>query len=348
MNDLHLAVIGTRNIGRSHIRRALACPGVRVAAIVEPDPQRRQACAAEFAIPTAHAEAEACYADPGIDAVVLAVPNHLHAPLSIAAMAAGKHVLVEKPMASCVAEAEAMVAASQRHDRFLMIGMNQRFTPQAGGLKRLLEDGHLGRIQMARCWWNRNRPGDGLWQRGDWFLSTQTAGGGPLIDIGIHRLDQALWLLGFPEITQVTAQCSYGLGAQEAAARSRRYAVEDAAEVLLHLADGGCLHLSTSYFRNGPESDSQNLHLFGTAGGCDLGAGLWWQGGDDTPQMQPLPTDDSWPKSCIEHFARVLHGDQTLCATPEQGLLTQCLIACAYDSAQQQRSLPFTHIGERG
>ncbi len=347
MSDIHLAVIGTRNIGRSHIRRAQACPGVRVTAIVEPDAQRRQACAEEFSITTTHASSEACFADPAVDAVVLAVPNHLHAPLSIAAMAAGKHVLVEKPMATSVAEAEAMVAASRQHDRTLMIGMNQRFSPQVGGLKRLLSDGRLGQIQLARCWWNRNRPGAGLWQRGDWFLTKTAAGGGPLIDIGIHRLDQALWLLGFPQITQVTAHCSYGLGAQEAAARGKRYDVEDAAEVQLQLANGGCLQLSTSYFRNGPVAESQNLHLFGTAGGCDLGAGSWWQGDHETPTMLSLPVDDTWPSACVEHFARVLRGDEALCATPEQGLLTQRLIACAYDSAQQQRSLPFHHAGDR-
>ena len=94
-------------------------------------------------------------ADPAIDAVVLAVPNRLHAPM-IAALEAGKHVLAEKPMAATVAEAQAMIAARDASDRTLMVGMNQRYHARPG--LKLIADGTFGTMQTTRAWWLQQVP----------------------------------------------------------------------------------------------------------------------------------------------------------------------------------------------
>ena len=90
----------------------------------------------------------------------------------------------------------------------------------------------------------------GLWERGDWFLSKENSGGGPLIDLGVHKLDLLLYALDFPEITHVGAQCHYGIGSVIAGKRGKQYDIEDGAEVQLRLASGATIELGASYFRN--------------------------------------------------------------------------------------------------
>jgi predicted dehydrogenase len=138
---------------------------------------------------------------------MIALPNHLHAPVAIQAMEAGKHVLVEKPIARNSAEALAMIEARDRTGKTLMVGMNQRFSPKRAALKQLIEEGELGDVYYAKAWWRRRRVGAGLWQRGNWFLTPELSGGDPLIDLGIHVLDLALHLMGFPEALSVDGSC---------------------------------------------------------------------------------------------------------------------------------------------
>ena len=328
--DIRLAVIGTRNIGKGHIQRCAQAPGISCVAIAEPQEDRRRAIAEEFGIPKAYADADACFADPEIDAVVLALPNHLHAPMSIAAMRAGKHVLVEKPMAATVAEAEAMKAVAEETGQVLMVGMNQRFSPSAAGLRRLYAGGELGAVQHVHAWWLQAEPGKGLWQRGDWFLSNAHSGGGPLIDLGVHKLDLALFILGYPEVTHVTATCHYGIGREAAQGRGKMYEIEDGADVFLKLSGGGSLFLQASYFAGLLHGGSQDVVIHGTKGGAQHSLDSWRP---CAGEQQSIPQDGQAARSCVEHFSRVLHGHEALSSTPEQGLILQRIIAAAYESA---------------
>src|SRR5690606_32704925 len=128
-------------------------------------------------------------ADDEIDAVSVALPNAMHAPVAIAAMEAGKHVLCEKPMAMSVREAEEMAEVARRTGRTFMMHFNFRFTDEVRWLQRYIAGGNLGRIYYARTGWLRRRGIPGL---GGWFTTKALSGGGPLIDLGVHRLDLTL------------------------------------------------------------------------------------------------------------------------------------------------------------
>src|SRR3990172_7238170 len=129
----------------------------------------------------------------GVDALVVSTPNYLHAPETIAALNAGVHVMVEKPMALNAAEAEAMVAAGQASGAVLMVAHCWRFDSEVLWLREQVRSGKLGQIIRTK--------GYGVhvnWGPGGWFTQKQFAGGGALADLGIHALDTARFLMGDP------------------------------------------------------------------------------------------------------------------------------------------------------
>lgn len=144
--------------------------------------------------------------DPTIDAVVLGVPNYLHAPMTIKALAHGKHVLVEKPMATTRAEAKAMIAASKKARKFLMVGQNQRLMPPHVKARQILASGRLGKPITFRTAFKHGGP-DG-WSidsgPGTWFFKKKLAIMGVCGDLGIHKADLMRNLLG-EDIVEVSA-----------------------------------------------------------------------------------------------------------------------------------------------
>jgi predicted dehydrogenase len=278
------------------------------------------------------------FARDDIDAVIVATPNDLHAPLAIAAMEAGKHVLVEKPLAHTSAAGREMIAARDRTGRVLMVGFNQRFVPVFATARRRILAGDIGRITFARANWNMRPKDDGKrWQRGDWMLTRERSGGGPLLDLGIHKLDLALFLLGFPRVASVFGICTRGVGRADSAGAGKHYELEDFASGLIRLADGAALQLEAGYFVHDYEQRPQQIVIYGASGGFINGGPVGSQlfrieQGANVPLE--LPEAPGWAKSCVEHFAQVLRGETELCATAEQAVVAQEIIEGIYRSAE--------------
>lgn len=339
--SLRLGVVGVRGIGQAHIRRLQSVPDAEVVAIADLDPDRLAAVKEEFDIQDIYSNADNILHRPDIHAVVLAVPNHLHASMSIAALNAGKHVLVEKPMAVSSEEASQMIAARDKAERVLMIGMNQRFTPEMAAAKTHIEAGAIGKILYARTKWNRRQVGSGVWQRGDWFLNAEQSGGGPLADLGIHKLDLALHLMDFPEVQAVDGATFYGLGATEGQIRGRDYQVEDFSVAMIHLADQRTISLESGFFTFEPEEEYQYLFLHGEKGGLyadpRTGTRLYIPGKDGLAsplEDMSLTPEPPFASSAIEHFCQVLRGDVALSATAEHGRIGLQIIEAIYQSAR--------------
>ena len=134
--------------------------------------------------------------------VSIATPTALHAPIAIAALEAGLHVLSEKPMAENSEVGRTMVEAARRNDRVLDVSFNHRRRGDVQALRKIIDAGLLGHIYYAKAGWLRREGIPGL---GSWFTRVATSGGGPLMDIGVHMLDMALHLLGEPTVTAATA-----------------------------------------------------------------------------------------------------------------------------------------------
>ena len=244
-------VAGCGWVARDYVLPALdAAPNCEVVALLDPDPEQ---LAAVGTAPGAgrHTRLDPFLAEPGLDAVYVAAPNHLHAPLVEAAAHAGKHVLCEKPMAPTLEEAERMVAACEAAGVIYATAFDQRFHAAHRRLRELVEDGSLGTVCSARihyaCW----LPPE--WSEDNWRADPRRAGGGAFMDLAPHGLDLLRYVLG--EDLEVV-RCLFQR-------RVHDYAVEDGA-ALVGRTTGGVLVLQhVSY--NTPETyPRRTLEVSGT------------------------------------------------------------------------------------
>lgn len=179
------------------------CADSRVIAVADIDGEKAADVAARFRIPNVYENWRELIANPEIDAVTVATPNYLHAEMAIEAAKAGKHVLVEKPMALTVADADAMLAAAKAAGVVLMVEQTERFSPSHEVARDMLAKGCLGKIGSIRT--RSSHSGPEYWSPGSaWFFDEKQAGFGAMADLGIHKLDLIRWLVG-DEVVDVAA-----------------------------------------------------------------------------------------------------------------------------------------------
>ena len=188
--------------GEQHAEAYAKLPGVELAGIAGLEEPVRTELATRLGVERHVATWEELFEDDSLDVVSVAVPTFLHAPITIAALERGLHVLCEKPIARTPDEAAAMVAAARAAGRVLDVAFNRRQRTDIQALRRFIEAGRLGQPYYTKAWWLRRT---GIPTLGSWFTDRETAGGGPLVDLGIHVLDYALFLLGQPNVTTVSA-----------------------------------------------------------------------------------------------------------------------------------------------
>jgi predicted dehydrogenase len=274
---LRVGVIGVGWAGQQHLDAYDALPDVEIAAIAGLEEPVRTDLAARYGVERHVARWEDMLDEPGLDAVSIAVPTFLHAPIALAAFERGLHVLSEKPIARSVGEATAMVEAARKAGRILDVAFNHRRRGDIQALKAVIDAGRLGHPYYAKAWWLRR---SGIPTLGSWFTNSEMAGGGPLLDIGIHVLDYSMFLLDNPEITAVSAatydllgRAGFGSSAnagKTGSAGASTFDVEDLATVFMRLGDGGTLTVEASWAAHRSAVDEFGITLYGTEGGAEL------------------------------------------------------------------------------
>jgi predicted dehydrogenase len=224
------AVIGVGNIGSVHAAQIYRgnIAGMRLGALCDIDPRRRAALRMEYPDVPLYAGAEELLAEKSIDAVIIATPHPFHAPIAIAAFAAGKHVLSEKPAAVEVAEAMSVVDAAERSGKVYGVMFNQRTDPLFAKARELIRGGELGALKRT-SWtvtnWYRTQA---YYDSGGWRATWNGEGGGVLLNQAPHNLDLWTWLAGMP--LAVRAVCSEG--------KYHRIGVEDEATIYAEFPGG--------------------------------------------------------------------------------------------------------------
>jgi predicted dehydrogenase len=247
---------GTGYISKIHARAAQSLPDVETVVVVNHRPESMQAFAADLNIPRQHTDIESLLREGGVDALVISTPNYLHAPQTIAALRAGVHVMVEKPMAMNAAEAQAMLAASHESGALLMVAHCWRFDNEVLWLKNAIASERIGKIVRTK--------GCGVhvhWGPGGWFTQAQFAGGGAMADMGIHALDTARFLLGDPQPVSVYARIGTYYG---------NYDVDDTGLVIVNWDNGAVSYFESGWWQahaDGPEASTQ---LYGLKGFANL------------------------------------------------------------------------------
>ena len=197
-------IIGCGAIGqRRHIPECAANPDSKLAALADPVKDRVEELGRKYEAKP-YTDYKELLRSPDVDAVVIAGPNSLHASQTIEALNAGKHVLCEKPMATTREDAKAMMAAAQKNNRYLMIGLNQRLMPPHVRAKEILDSGRLGKVLSFRTAFKH--PGPEGWSVDggkSWFFRKGEAFMGVTGDLGVHKADLMRWLLGqeFAEVS---------------------------------------------------------------------------------------------------------------------------------------------------
>jgi predicted dehydrogenase len=251
---IRVALFGCGWIQDFHARGVLAYPGAELVAVANHREETARAFADRHGITRVTTDWEALAADDGVDAAIVATPNALHGPQSVALLRNGKHVLVEKPMATSVAGCDAMIAAARDSGAHLMVAHCWRFRDEVIAMRDRIAAGDLGTIVKTR--------GYGVhagWGPSGWFTDPELAGGGALVDMGVHAIDTARFLLGDPQPGRVCASVGtrYAQG---------RYSVDDDGILLISWSNGTTSVVESGWWQphlGGLEADTE---VYGTGG----------------------------------------------------------------------------------
>lgn len=275
MTDLRVGIIGCGSIARKKHAAALSqIEGVELIGFQSRSEQSAQSLCNDFGAKGAKAyvTAEELLKNPDIDVVHICTPNNSHAELAVKALCAGKHVMVEKPMAITSAEAEAMIKAANENGKKLSVSHQLRFREDVRQVKAFAENGELGEIYYAKAHAIRRR-GVPTWGS---FLSKEVQGGGVLIDIGCHALDMTLWLMNNYKPAVVMANTYNKLGSQRGLTNTwgewnpDKFKVEESAFGFVTMENGATLSLEASWALNSLDVSPIKAVLCGTKGGADL------------------------------------------------------------------------------
>lgn len=355
---LRVGVVGLGWAGQQHLAAYQAMDDVEIIGLAGKETEVLQQLGAEYGVPHLLSDWQDLVALPGLDAVSVAVPTFLHAPIAVAALERGLHVLSEKPIARNAGEGRQMVDAAVRAGRVLDVAFNHRRRGDIRALKDIITAGEIGRPYYAKASWLRRSGIPGL---GSWFTSRELAGGGPLADIGVHVLDYALYLLGEPKVTAVSASVHAELGprglggsgrAAADAARSAAFEVEDFGSAFLRLEGGGTLIVEAGWAAYRSPADLIDFSVYGTDGGAELRI----EGATETPVGRLTVYAESGGKNAdrvvtaepgrahqhvVEDFVEVVRGDPARWPAHDGSLaLARAeIIDAAYLSAQENREI---------
>ncbi|WP_075035640.1 Gfo/Idh/MocA family protein [Halobacillus dabanensis] len=340
MNEkLKVGIIGAGGIARGiHIPNYLKhSDRVEIIAVADVIEKNAKECGEKFSIPQVFTDYKEMLAQCSLDAVSVCTPNKFHAEASIHVLEAGCHVLCEKPPAMNVEEAKAMEEAAERNGKILTYGFHFRYAPEVQALKRFTEGGALGNIYAATIKAVRRRgiPGWGV------FTNKELQGGGPLIDIGVHMLDTALYLMDYPEPETVFGATYQEIGTRKGVGTMgewdwKNFSIEDMALGMIRFKNGATVMLETAFAANVEKNDLMNVSLMGNEGGADVFPLKIYQEKYDTLiDISPayLPKK-GYHELEVETFVNACLANESPLSTPAQGVVIQKIINGLYESAR--------------
>lgn len=336
---VRVGMIGAGGIAGTHIGYLQKIEGVEVVAVCDVREDAVKEKAEAFGIPHAFSSYKDLLKLEEVDAVSICTPNFFHKEPAIAALRAGKHVMVEKPMAMSAKEAKAMVEAAEQAKKTLVIGFQWRYNPSAQMLRRAIDDGLMGKIVYARAQALRRRgiPSWGV------FGQKELQGGGPLIDIGVHIMEVTHYLMGSPKPVAASANCYTYLGNKKPVTLTpwgdwdhKTYTVEDLAVGLIRFENGATMMVESSFAAH-IENNIFNCTLMGEKGGgtfeppmvfTDMSGTMV----DITPNY--AGNTDAFQAKMADWIETIRTGKKSQ-APGEDGLVVQQMLDALYRSAEK-------------
>ncbi|GGG11769.1 oxidoreductase [Paenibacillus albidus] len=344
MDMIRIGVIGTGSISGLHLNAYRNNPQTSVYAVCDLNEERARAAAAEYGAEKVYTDYRELLADSGVDAVSICTWNNSHAEISIAALEAGKHVLVEKPLCRTFEEALQVEQAVQKSGKILQVGFVRRYDANAQLLHTLVEKGEFGEIYYAKATTLRR-----LGNPGGWFADIERSGGGPLIDIGVHVIDLCWYLMGRPKPVSVSANTYRKLGNRANVEYLSFYkaadydaalnTVEDLANALIRFENGASLMVDVSFTLHAKE-DERSVRLYGEKGGFEIDPEIVIISEQSNTIVNIYPQTDhkgfdfnSAFQHEINHFASSIHTGSEPISPVQDGVAIMKILGGIYESA---------------
>jgi len=345
---LRMAIIGCGGIAQTHLKVLEDFPDVEIVAGVDPSPDRLRIMEEKWGVKKTYKDWKQMLAEVKPDAVSICTPNGVHAAPAIDASNAGCHVIVEKPMAMNPQQCEQMIAAAKKAGKKLAVGFQFRYHPNTEFLLRARDEGTFGNIMFMKCQALRRRgiPNWGV------FGQKEKQGGGPMIDIGVHVMEMAHYLMGSPRPVAAAGNTWTYLGNKPSQVTSmwpdwdyKTYTVEDLAIGQVRFENGSVLHIEAS-FAGHIEKDEWNFTFIG-----DKGGGKWDppmiftdRAGtmvNEVPGWISTKTDfGALFASKLRNFVDACLKDTPLRAPGEAGLAVQKMLDGVYRAAEAGKEVP--------
>jgi predicted dehydrogenase len=327
---LHLAFTGTGSIANVHAQAIQDIPDVKIVAIVNHSPASANRFAERYEISRKYETIEPMIKDGEVDAVIICTPNYLHAPQAIAALEAGIHVMVEKPMATTVTEAKQMMVAADKSGARLMVAHCWRFDEEVLWLRDQLGEGKLGALIRTKSYGVNT-----LWGPEGWFTQKRLSGGGALADMGIHAIDTVRYMLHDPKPVRVFARVGTYYG---------DYDVDDTGMLMVDWDNGVTSYIESGWWQPHSGRAEASTELYGTEGYAQLFP-THLKLADETrrrvtivesgfPQEADKPPSQKMYNTQMAHFVKTIERGLKPVPGGQEGMVNLQIIEAAYESSR--------------
>lgn len=352
MSKLKVGVIGAGSISELHMGSYKNNPDVIMHAVCDLNEQRARALADKYGFARVYTNIAEMMADTELEAVSICTWNNTHADLAVAALNAGKHVLVEKPLSTTVEEALKVQEAVRRTGKQVQVGYVRRHGANTQMLKQFIDNGDFGEIYYAKASCLRR-----LGNPGGWFADKSRSGGGPLIDLGVHMIDLCWYLMGRPKVKSVSGNTYNKLGNRSNVKNLNFYkaadydasknTVEDMANAIVRFENGASLMVDVSFSLHAKENEV-TVRLYGEKGGAEIEPEITivTEKYDTilnvTPQVNSLKLNVTEAfQNQINHFVSCCLNGNTPDSSVDDGVEMMKILCGIYESAEQGKEIYF-------
>src|SRR5574338_97624 len=331
MDKVKLGVIGLGGVAQLvHLPNVVKIPGADLTAVADINKNRLSTIADKFNVKQRFTNYKDLLDKSDVDAVIIATPTSTHTEIAIDCLNAGKDVLVEKPLARTYLEAKKIVEFAKKNKRKLMVGMNLRYRPDTMLLRSFINSNEIGDPFYIKCGWIRKQSSSEKW-----FTKKEQSGGGVIIDLGIHILDLALWLLEYPEISSVTSQSFHHY----------TKSVEDTSIACVKCKNSAVINLEVSWSLP-VEKDHFFLDVYGTKGSFSINPlRLYKKVENDYINLTPTQVDSPtvlFKKSYLNElksFIGAINGLNPIFSPGEEAVQRMKIIEAIYESAEKKQEI---------
>ncbi|MFN4986156.1 MAG: Gfo/Idh/MocA family protein [Ignavibacteria bacterium] len=326
-----IIIVGAGNIAQSvHLPILAAMSGVKILAICDRQVSKARILAEKYKVPHAFRTLEEALHLQGVQAVLVTTSTDAHAPVAKLAIAAGKHVFVERPAARTLEEVMEIRTLSQEHGVGVMVGMNHRFRPDVVNMKNAIDRGEIGPVFYVKAGWVKQRSTDARW-----MANAEKSGGGVVVDLGIAVIDMILHVMDFGRVRSVTGSVFH----------QATKSVEDGAVAILNFENGAVATVETSWSIIRAE-DLYYCNAFGKKGSAYINPYRLVRRTGNTIQSSSTPDRRSqleiYMKSYsteLKHFINAVKGVVPMVSTADEAIERMRIVEAIYASAEHQREI---------